>query len=135
VACPYFYPEQRHEAELWMHRGRLPLGDGFQGKCMAPGCGERTPSDEELKDFCNLGYASGCGHIPQEREADAVHFAACDGKLVQVKFVTVREHAAARHGVLEFDAELRRWKGEDSDPTLQRMADVYVEGWLRRRGR
>ena len=32
------------------------------------------PTDEELKLFCNLGYASNCSRLPQERACDAVRF-------------------------------------------------------------
>ena len=30
----------------------------------------------DLREFCNLGYAEGCGRLPQERVWDSVRFAA-----------------------------------------------------------
>ncbi len=74
MACPYFMPTSRHEEELWAHRQRLSLGDGFAGCCTAPGRNGCAASDAELKDLCNLGYASACEHLPAERLADAVRF-------------------------------------------------------------
>ena len=35
MACPYFIPAEPHERELWPHRYRLSLGDGFAGRCGA----------------------------------------------------------------------------------------------------
>ncbi len=35
MACPYFIPAEVHEREFWPHRERLPLGDGFAGRCAA----------------------------------------------------------------------------------------------------
>lgn len=100
---------------------------------MAPGAEGREPSDEELKDFCNLGYASACPHIPLERAADAVHFTASNGSPLQVKFVMVKQHAPAAFGVLEFEASTRSWVTPHADPGLQRMAECFVEAWLARR--
>lgn len=135
MACPFFFPEERHEAELWAFRARLPLGDGFRGRCMAPGCDGRAASDDELKDFCNVGYAQGCACRPHEREADAVHFAAVENGSVRVRFAFVKDQAPAGHGVLEFDAEARKWMSTHPSATVQRMAECYVEAWLKRRGR
>ncbi len=135
MACPFFYPDERHEAELWAFRGRLPLGDGYKGRCMAPGCHGRATSDEELRELCNLGYAGGCACRPKERHADAVHFAAFENGRLLVKYSMVKDHAPAEHGVLEFDLNAHRWLREHPDPNLQRMAECYVESWLRKRGR
>ena len=56
MACPYFIPAEIHQGELWPHRERLPLGDGFSGRC-----GAQPPhgscDDENLRLHCNLGYA------------------------------------------------------------------------------
>jgi hypothetical protein len=135
VACPFFWPVKRHEAELWPHRRRLPLGDGFAGECRAPGCAGRKPEDDELKESCNLGYATACPHLPEERNADAVHFSGTGEGLVKVKFVMVKDQAPGEHGELEFDTVAKAWRSSHIDSTVQQMAQCYVEAWLARRVR
>jgi hypothetical protein len=135
VACPFFWPMTRHEAELWPHRRRLPLGDGFAGECRAPGCAGRKPRDEELKESCNLGYATTCPHLPEERRADAIHFAANGDQIVKVNYVMVKDQAPGEHGFLEFDPATKKWHVEHANANIQRMAECYVDSWLTRRGR
>jgi len=77
VACPYFIPAQVHPRELWPHRERLPLGDGFAGRCGAQ-VSQPLCDDVALRLHCNLGYAevasSPCVHLPSRRHFDAVRF-------------------------------------------------------------
>jgi hypothetical protein len=56
LACPYFNPLHPHPRDLWPHRHRLPLGDGFAGRCAARPA-EAVCEDETLRRYCNLGYA------------------------------------------------------------------------------
>jgi hypothetical protein len=134
MACPYFFPITRHDAELWPHRRRLPLGDGFSGRCTSPGH-EFTPSDAELGECCNLGYASQCRHLPVERQADAVHF--CIGRdqdgIVQVCWVMVKDHASAGHGTLEFERTSRTWRARHDSETVQQMAECYLNAYFAKR--
>src|SRR6478736_7085140 len=65
VACPFFYPTERVSLG-WPFPARLPLGAGFTGACRA-GVEEITPSETELREFCNIGYAGGCCHMPADR--------------------------------------------------------------------
>jgi len=135
LACPYFFPTVRHDAELWPHRRRLPLGDGFAGYCTAPGHEGVTPSDQELGQCCNLGYAGDCPHLPQDRAADAVHFCIggdSDG-IVQVCWVAVKDHAHADHGTVEF-ARSVGWRVQHPQPVLQQMADCYLQTYFAKRG-
>jgi hypothetical protein len=135
VACPFFWPVARLDAELWPHRRRLPLGDGFAGECHAPNCAGRKPGEDELKDSCNLGYATSCPHLPNDRHADAVHFSATGEGYVRVSYVMVKDQAPGEHGILEFDTATREWRSTHRDANVQRMAECYVEAWLARRVR
>ena len=136
MACPYFFPIVRHEAELWPHRRRLPLGDGFVGRCTAPGRDGALPSDDELGRCCNLGYASDCAHLPRDRAADAVHF--CVGSdtdgIVKVCWVLVKNHAHAAHGTLEFSKSAYAWLTRHPNAGVQQMADCYLRSYFTRRG-
>jgi len=57
----------------WPHPSRLPLGAGWTGNCRASGL-ELAASDAHLREFCNLGYATACPHLPTGRDWDAVRF-------------------------------------------------------------
>ncbi len=134
MACPFFLPQKRMENPPWPHPARLPLGDAWAGQCTAPGHEGAQPTDEEFKDGCNLGYARRCPRLPQERASDAVRFSLArdrDGKL-NVQFVCEIGHAPATHGMLEFDAGARCWTTRHQDVRIQRMAECYLESYLRR---
>src|SRR5438270_11122907 len=79
MACPFFMPVEKLENGAWPHPGRLPLGAGWNGRCMAPGHEGEIPSQAEMEEFCNLGYASTCGRLPRDRAWDAVRFAVISG--------------------------------------------------------
>ncbi len=135
LACPYFFPTVRHDAELWPFRRRLPLGDGFQGECMAPGNEGARPEDSTLRECCNLGYSQ-CPRLPQAREADAVHFSvACDRDgTISLHWVLVKDHAAAAFGQLHFERSHSTWREPHPTERIQRMAQCYLEAYLTKRG-
>ena len=127
MACPFFLPTERCDAELWPHSARLPLGGSWRGRCTAPGH-EGEPSEQELRDGCNLGYAR-CGRLPQERPADALRFCLAgeqEGRL-RVRYVFEIAHRPGEHGVLEFDRASRRWISRCDNACLQRMAECFVQ--------
>jgi hypothetical protein len=128
-------PTAKFEAIAWPHRARLPLGDGWQGRCTAAGQEGFTPGPEELANFCNLGYARNCPRLPQERAWDAVRFSIArdKGGVVTVLFVCERDYRPAQHGTLEYDFALARWRVPHADPRLQKMAECYLECYLLRR--
>jgi hypothetical protein len=139
VACPFFMPVERLENGTWQHEGRLPLGRGWSGLCTAPGHEGDAPSQEELREFCNLGYAEGCGRLPRERAWDSLRFAArtvgSDGEngnraRIQVRYVCERGHRPAEHGMLEFDPFETRWEHPHRDSRVQRMAECFLESYL-----
>ena len=135
VACPYFMPTTKFEAIAWPHRARLPLGDGWLGQCTAPGHEGHAPGPEELAQFCNLGYARACPHLPAERAWDAVRFCIARDKdgVVTVLYVCERDYRPAQHGTLDYDSARACWHAGHSDPRLQKMAECYLECYLLRR--
>lgn len=141
MACPFFMPIEKLENGTWPHAGRLPLGCGWSGQCTAPGHEGVIPSQEELQEHCNLGYAHGCGRLPLERAWDSVRFAArsfSDGKSgiaghIQVRYVCERGHLPAEHGLLEFDAAEARWQQSHRDERVQRMAECFLQTYMEKR--
>ncbi len=124
MACPYFFPTERVEAELWPHRPRLPLADGWRGRCTASG-GET--SEDEVKT-CNLGYAAECPHLPKSRAADAVRFGGrrSEGRM-SVQWITERAHRPVGQGILQFDLRSGQWLTVHENPCIQRMAECYLQ--------
>lgn len=137
LACPFFMPTRRMEAGMWLHPGRLPLGSGFEGFCTAPGHEGVEPVVSELQEFCNLGYAQGCSRLPAERGCDAVRFApaSAQGEKIRLRYVCERGHRPHQHGTLEYDVTGRVWPVAHGDARVQRMAECYIEAYLRRRDR
>ena len=143
MACPFFLPIEKLENGAWLHAGRLPLGCGWSGQCTAPGHEGEAPSVEELREFCNLGYAVGCGRLPRERMWDSVRFGArtirsggnATGGRIQVRYVCERGHRPAEHGMLEFDAAEARWVERHRDGRVQRMAECFLASYLEKRKR
>jgi hypothetical protein len=135
-------PIEKLEDGAWPHASRLPLGCGWSGNCTAPGHENEVPSPEELREFCNLGYAKGCGRLPRERMWDSVRFAARavdnDGKngsarRIQVRYVCERGHLPGEHGFLEFEAAEAQCVKPHSDPRVQRMAECFLAAYVKKR--
>lgn len=133
-------PVERLENGTWPHAGRLPLGCGWSGQCTAPGHEGETPAPEELREFCNLGYAEGCGRLPRDRAWDSVRFAARtvsdgigDRGRIHVRYVCERGHRPAEHGMLEFDPAQARWEPRHRDRRVQRMAECFLESYIEKR--
>lgn len=142
MACPFFMPIEKLENGSWLHGGRLPLGCGWSGHCTAPGHEGEAPSHEELHEFCNLGYAEGCGRLPRDRKWDSIRFAARSvsgdernvaGRRIQIRYVCEREHRPAEHGMIEFDVVEARWEHSHRDHRLQRMAECFLASYLEKR--
>jgi hypothetical protein len=142
VACPFFMPVEKLESGSWLHANRLPLGCGWSGRCTAPGHEDAVPTQEELHEYCNLGYAAGCGRLPTERAWDSVRFGARtisrdgkdrSGEHIQIRYVCERDHLPVEHGVLKFDAVLARWEPGHLDQRVQRMAECFLASYIERR--
>lgn len=135
MACPFFLPTSKLDDGGWLHPSRLPLGAGWLGQCCAPGHEGCEPTTEEAREFCNLGYAAHCTRLPKDRNADAVRFSIerDGGTQLILRFVCESNHRPAGHGTLEYDVALRRWISAHSNPSIQRMAECYLEAYLARR--
>ena len=134
MACPFFMPLQKLDGG-WLHPSRLPLGGGWHGHCLAPGHEGAQPSEHELHEFCNLGYAAKCVRLPVDREFDAVRISVArdQGSRLSVWFVCESGHRPVKHGTLEYDVERKQWTSSHPDARIQKMADCYVETYLQRR--
>ncbi len=146
MACPYFIPAEPHERELWPHRYRLSLGDGFTG-C----CGARAPDtrceDETLRLHCNLGYANlghanlgsaslghaACARLPAKREFDAIRFTvqSQSSMILRLQFACERDHQPAFCGELRYDRSVKVWL-DLPDPRLLPLAEAAVRAWVQR---
>lgn len=144
MACPFFMPVEKLENGEWLHASRLPLGCGWSGHCTAPGHEGEAPSQVELRDFCNLGYAERCGRLPQERVWDTVRFSARslgsegqngNARRIKVRYICERGHLPAEHGFLEFFTTESRWLKRHPDDRVQRMAECYLASYLEGRKR
>jgi hypothetical protein len=136
VACPFFFPVEKSSAIGWAFPARLPLGAGYCGTCRA-GNTEITPTETELREFCNLGYPNHCQRMPTKREADCVRFAVSkdEGSKIAFHFVYEREHEPVRHGIVEYDCTAATWTVPLGDAIVQRQAECYLAGYLERRPR
>jgi hypothetical protein len=114
----------------------LPLGAGFTGTCHAAN-DEITPSETELREFCNIGYAGGCCHMPADRYADGVRFSLArdEESRIVLHYVSERFHEPVEYGRLEYDCQTQRWLAPMRDSCLQRQAECYVAVYLERRPR
>jgi hypothetical protein len=135
VACPYFLPEQELVQLGFTHPGRLPLGAPWRGSCNAPGHAGASPSEDELRNGCNLGYARGCSRLPGERTADSVRFAIVRERSgeIEVCYAYERNYLPKKHGSLQFKLNDGVWTTPESEAQLARMAQCFLQSFLRRR--
>ncbi len=135
MACPYFIPTEKFAEAAWPHRTRLPLGDGWRGLCTASGHEQVIPSDHELRQFCNLGYAAQCQRLPAQRRFDAVRFSVARDRdqRIHLYYVLEAAHRPGAHGLLEYDAAVGRWAVTHPDPRIQAMAACYLDSYFERR--
>jgi len=136
MPCPYFIPTERSDDGGFVHPGRLPLGAGYRGYCGAPGHNGVIPTDDELKQSCNLGYARNCSRLPQDREADAVRFSILrdrDGQIA-ICYVSELNYLPGDHGNLRYDSQLGRWASLHPEARIQALAECFLQSYLQKRG-
>jgi hypothetical protein len=135
MSCPYFIPGERFDDAGFVHPARLPLGAAYRGLCGAPGHDGAVPTDEELKQGCNLGYARNCSRLPQQRESDAVRFSIArdhDGQ-VSLCYVSEFNYLPREHGNLQYDSVLNRWVNLHPNARVQDLAECFLQSYLSRR--
>jgi hypothetical protein len=131
LACPFFVPLEVVNDGSWPHPSRLPLGAGWAGNCRASG---QPASDNHIREFCNLGYAAACPHLPRSRDWDAVRFsvARAGQDQVTIGFVCELAHAPIEHGKLTFDLANGAWLDSHPDPRVLTLATCYLETYRAR---
>lgn len=117
----------------WPHPSRLPLGAGWTGACCASGQ-EQPASALHIQEFCNLGYATACPHLPLNRDWDAIRFSVANASRQQVtlSFVCELAHAPIEHGKLTFDLTSGVWLSPNPDPRVFRLAASYLHAYRAR---
>jgi len=135
LPCPYFIPTERFDDGGFVHPARLPLGAGYRGLCGAPGHDGAIPTDEELKQGCNLGYARNCSRLPHERQSDAVRFSIMRDRDGQISLCWVSElnYLPGQHGSLEYDSVLGRWIAAHPEARVQALAECFLQSYLAHR--
>ncbi|MFY9644522.1 MAG: hypothetical protein WAK29_05040 [Terriglobales bacterium] len=128
MACPYFVPREIVTGGPWPHPSRLPLGTGWTGSCRASGQ-EEPASDSHIQDFCNLGYATACSHLPADRDWDAVRFSVANSNTdrLTLHFICELAHAPVAYGKLIFDLGSETWLTGHQDPRVLTLATAYVQ--------
>jgi hypothetical protein len=135
MPCPYFIPAEPFEDGGFAHPQRLPLGAGFRGTCGAPGWEPAQPTEEELKNSCNLGYARECSRLPKQRKADAVRFSVARDRDGQISLCYVSElnYLPQEHGNLHYETAMKRWSQPHGDRLVQGLAECFLRAYLGRR--
>ena len=130
LACPFFVPREIVNDGSWPHPSRLPLGAGWTGNCLASGQ-ELSPSDTHIREFCNLGYATACPHLPRPCDWDAIRFSIVQvsRERVTICFVCELAHAPIEHGKLTFDLTSEVCLNPHPDPRLLRLATCYFQAY------
>lgn len=133
LACPFFVPLEIVNDGSWSHPSRLPLGAGWTGSCRASGH-ELATSDQHVREFCNLGYATACPHLPHDRDWDAVRFsiARAGREQVTICFTCELDHAPIEQGKLTFDLANEAWLNPHPDPRVLRLAASYLQAYRAR---
>jgi hypothetical protein len=92
----------------------------------------RKPSSKShIREFCNLGYATACPHLPATRDCDAIRFCVASSSADQIKlaYACERSHAPIAHGTLVYDLPGELWLDPHPDPRIARLAASYLHAY------
>ena len=136
MACPYFLPSIRIEPGAWVLPPRMPLGDAFAGSCHARRDEILEPTESQIRELCNCGYARGrCDRFPPEGGGDAVRFSICSDRNGRVGLVYIIEkgHAPMESGGLEYVVDEAVFAVAVENELLLEQAKAFLTSYLRRR--
>jgi hypothetical protein len=92
------------------------------------------PVDSALiRDFCNLGYATACPHLPSGRDWDAVRFSVANSTPdhITISYICEFAHAPKAHGRLTYDLIAEAWREADmtNDARVRRLAASFLHAY------
>lgn len=133
MACPFFVPREILNDGSWPHPSRLPLGAGWSGDCCASGVSV-APQKSQIREFCNLGYAIRCPHLPPQRDWDAIRFAVsrASDEQITLSYSCELGHAPIEHGTLTFALADETWLNTHGDARVRRLADSFLQSYRAR---
>ena len=103
---------------------------------MADPNGPFEPALDELRRYCNVGYARGaCVRFPLTAEGpDAVRFSLTSdrGSTIELTYILEKDYGPLRHGPLVWDSAAHGFTTSVS-PTLEAQARRFIESYLKRR--
>ena len=141
LACPFFMPREIVNDGSWPHPARLPLGAGWTGVCGAPAQAENAEAvpkavvdPSHIRDFCNLGYANACPHLPFNRDWDAIRFSIAVVSVHQITICYACElnHAPIEHGTLTYNLADEVWRDAHPDERVRRLAASFLHAYRMR---
>lgn len=137
MPCPYFQP--RAPADWSGSYPRLPLGEAWQGSCMAqqaaPAAGFE-PQGVLLFEVCNTGQGrTRCERFPKDSERDSVRFHVTEdrGESLLIRYVFQNECWPAGHGLIEFFVRTGEVKPTPGHALLGDQLRAFAATWLSRR--
>lgn len=136
MACPFFFPVEPFRDGVWLKPPRLPLGDPCRGECLADPNETAIPALEDLRQYCNLGYARGrCSRFPMAAEADAVRFSIVHDRdgAISLLFILERDYGPLRHEPLVYEIATRSFTSMPFPSCIAAQANRFVESYLKRR--
>jgi hypothetical protein len=115
----------------------LPLGDSWDGACLADPLSPAAPEPAARHSLCNLGYARhSCPRFPSTEAAavDAVRFSLArdSGPSLHLRWSLELDHLPHAHGALDYSLSSGAFS-PPPDALLLRHARAYVASYLRRR--
>lgn len=139
MACPFFHPTERFEDGTWLQPPRLPLGDPCRGRCTVLVDDPIEPGLDEVRKFCNLGYARGrCPRFPAAFDGpDAIRFSIANENSDTLSLVCIleRDYSPGRHSAMVYDMRSACFTTRSESSNLDAQARQFVESYLSRRSR
>jgi hypothetical protein len=137
VACPFFHPTESFQDGVWLKPPRLPLGDPCRGHCTAGPDGDIEPGVDDLRQYCNLGYARGrCSRFPAASDtADAIRFSVTRDRDGDIALICIfeKDYAPVRHLALIYATGTRSFATAVETSILEAQARKFIDSYLNRK--